>query len=193
MKTPLTEEIRAAGKARLDELDLRDITTLTQFAKYKLVAVGLPASFGEDLAAQALAYCVRGLESDQAQSRRPRLANLEKKQTLLVWLRGVIASLVDSMSSQRHYRAEHLTWDEALGVEQTDPTPAQAAEVSDLQRALFLRLRARSPPMHQSTIDAWERVFVATAYVPDVNGRRKYVHMVRKLAREVVRELGGIR
>jgi hypothetical protein len=178
MITPLTEEIRAAGKARLDELDGRDITTLTQFAEFKLVAVGLPASFGEDLAAQSL---------------RPRLEDLENKQSLLNWLRGVIASLVESMSSQRQYRAEHLAWDEALGVEQTEPTPAQAAEASDLQRALFLRLRERSPQMHQSTIDAWEQVFTATAYVPDVNGRRKYVHMVRKLAREVVTELGGIR
>jgi hypothetical protein len=193
MKTLLTEEIRAAGKARLDELDGRDITTLTQFAEYKLVVVGLPASFGEDLAAQALAFCVRGLESDQAQSRRPHLENLESKQSLLAWLRGVIASLVESMSSQRQYRAEHLAWDEALGVEQTEPTPAQAAEVSDLQRALFARLRERSPQMHQSTIDAWDQVFTGTAYVPDVNGRRKYVHIVRKLAREVVTELGGIR
>lgn len=191
--TTLTEEIHAAGKARLDELDGQDITTLTRFAEYKLVVIGLPVSFGEDLAAQALAFCVRGLESDQAESRRPRLEDLESKQTLLAWLRGVIASLVESMSSQRQYRAEHLTWDEALGVEQTEPTPAQAAELSDLQQALFVQLRERSPRMHQPTIDAWEQVFASTAYVPDVNGRRKYVHMVRKLAREVVSELGGIR
>ena len=195
MNPPSNGEVRAGCEARLSELEQTDIANLTQFAEYRLANAGLPPSAGEDVTQCALLAMLRGLESDQG-GRLPRLENTQTKEAFLNWLRGAICSIIEAMGRKKQFRNPHAAWDDNVGTGNSDhrmPSPSEQAEVHDLAIQLFDRLRERTPKRLHPTIAAWEHVFDQSDRIPDVKGRRKYVHQIRYLARDIVSELGGVR
>ena len=193
MKTPFSVECRARCEVRLSELSPADIAKLTEFAKRSLAAKGLDPSAGDDVTQRALAAILQGLESDQG-GRMPRLVNLENKGTFLNFLRGGVSSITYSMWRSPKSRTEDEPWQDGVSVanDKLALTPAKNAELRDLRDQLFLRLRARAPRCLMPTIDAWEQVFTESDRIPSP-GHRIYVVEVKRLAQEIITELGGIR
>jgi hypothetical protein len=193
MKTPFSVECRARCEVRLSELSPADIANLTEFAERSLKAKGLNPSAGEDVTQRALVAILRGLESDQG-GRMPRLVNLENKETFLNFVRGAVSSIAYAMGRSPQSRTDYEPWQDSLAVVNAeDPlTPAKDAELSDLRDQLFLRLRARAPRCLTRTIDAWEPVFTESDRIPSP-GHRVHVVEVKRLAQEIITELGGIR
>jgi hypothetical protein len=194
MNPPSNGDLRAGCEVRLNELEQSDIADLTHFAECRLASLGLPPSAGEDVTQRALLAILRGLESDQG-GRMPRRENIEHKEAFLNWLRGAISSIIEAMGRKREFRNPHAEWDDNDGRSNIalDKTPSSQAELNDLATQLFDRLRQRTPKRLHPTIAAWEHVFDQSDRIPDVKGRRKYVHQIRYLARDIVSELGGIR
>ncbi len=193
MKTPLSLESRALCEVRLSELTHRDITNLTEFAEHRLAANGLTPLAAEDVTQQGLAAILRGLESDQG-GRVPRLVDLQDKNTFLNYVRGAISSVSEAMGRKHKLRNEYRPWRDNLAAEPDASmrTPAENAELSDLQDQLFPRLRAQAPKRLTRTINAWEPVFKESDRIP-ARGHRKYVREVKDLAQQIVTELGGVR
>jgi hypothetical protein len=188
MKTPLSQELRAAGRARLGELKATHITSLTGFAERRLASMGLPLSAGEDVTQRALLAVLKGLETDQG-SRRPHLEDLQDIDTFQNFLRSVISSLIEGMSRQTEFRKKE-TWDENTAAAHVGSTGSSwaPAELNDFQRELFARLRARAPQRLQPTIDLWQKAAFDADRVPALTNQ-KYAHEVRLLARKILAEL----
>jgi len=192
MKTPLSLECSARCKVRLSELSQADITNLTEFAEHRLAAQGVNPSAGEDVTQRALTAILQGLESDQG-GRTPRLVDLENKSTFLNYVRGAISSISEAVARTHKRRINYRPLDKAASTrDEAMRTPAENAEMSDLQEQLFPRLRAQAPRRLRRTIDAWESVFKESDRIP-APGHRKYVGEVKGLAQEIISELGGIR
>jgi hypothetical protein len=193
MNNPLPTEYHAGCEARLNELLQSDITNLTEFAERTLAGQGLNPAAGEDVTQRSLALILQGLESDQ-NGRVPRLMDTENKDAFLNYLRGVISSVIEAMGRKREFRIEHKQWrDEVdLSDDRTNLTPAQIAEWNDLRDQLFQRLRERAPRSLTGIVNAWEPVFVESDRIP-AHGHPRNVGKVKKLAKKIVTELGGIR
>ena len=192
MKAPTSPEFHVRWEARLAELTRADLTTLAEFAEYRLASQGLDPSAGEDVSQRALLTILRGLESDRG-GRVPRPVDIETKEAFFAFVRGAISSVVEAMGRKRQFRVEHEPWEDEMAVsEEPIATPASNAEITDLSKQFFPRLRARAPRRLMRTIDAWESVFNQSDRIP-ARGHRRYVREVRELAQEVLSELGGIR
>ncbi len=193
MKTPFRVECRARCEVRLNELSPADITNLTEFAERRLAAKGLNPSAGEDVTQRALVAILQGLESDRG-GRKPRLVDLDNKDSFLNFVRGAISSVVEAMGRKWQFRSDHVPWEDGIARtgEATALSPSRIAELSDLRDQLFPRLRARAPRRLMRTIDAWEEVFTESDRIP-APVHRRYVTEVKGLAQEVITELGGIR
>jgi hypothetical protein len=191
MKSPYEPELVVLCEARLQELTGADIADLTEFAECRLVMHGAPPAMGEDVTQRAFQQVLQGLETDQG-GRRPRLVDLTNKPAFLNYLRGVISSLVNWMTSKSGFAAGCALRDDDLA-ESCDDGGASAkdAELNDLRDQLFPRLRARAPKRLLATLDAWEPVFTQSDRIP-APGQRSYVREVRDLAKEVLAEIGGL-
>lgn len=187
MSTPSSQELVALCEARLGEITADDSAALTQFAECRLVEVGVPSQYGEDIAQRAFQAVLRGLETDQG-GRKPRLVDIQNKPAFMNYMRGIINSLVYAFIQKRGFTAA------GPGVDvPADPgthSPAQQAELKDLSAQLFPRLRARAPQRLLRTIDAWESVFLESDRIP-APGHRRYVREIRNLAQQVLSELEG--
>jgi hypothetical protein len=192
MSTLLSPQMVALCRSRLAEITEADTNALTQFAECRLVAVGAPPSCGEDVTQRAFAALLMGLETDQG-GRRPRLVDINDKPAFLNYMRGIISSLVYSMTRTTWFRVEaQIAGRESDLPDLDQQTPAQHAELRDLGEKLFPRLRARAPKRLLPTIEAWKAVFLESDRIP-VQGQRKYAHEIRILARKIVTEIGGVR
>ncbi|HZR17853.1 MAG TPA: hypothetical protein VFE51_11045 [Verrucomicrobiae bacterium] len=190
MSTPISPDISAACEIRLGEITAADSTALTEFAECRLAKVGISTSYGEDVTQRAFQAVLKGLETDQG-GRKPRLVDISDKPAFLNYMRGAISSLVYAMTQKQGFRAEPFN-DNVADPDAIHQSPAEQAQVSDLGQQMFPRLRARAPRRLLRTIDAWEPVFAESDRIP-ARGHRKYVGEVRKLAQDVLRELGGLR
>jgi hypothetical protein len=174
----------------LSELSHADITNLTEFAEHRLAAQGVNPSAGDDVTQRALAAILKGLESDQG-GRVPRLVDLEDKSTFLNYVRGAISSISEAVGRKQKVSNKYRPLDEAASShDEAMRTPAENAEISDLQDQLFPRLRTKAPRRLKRTIDAWESVFKESDRIP-APGPLKYVGEVKGLARQIITELGG--
>ena len=191
MSTPFGPELARLCKARLGEITDADIAALTEFAERRLVEIGVPPSCGEDVTQRALYAVLPGLEKDQG-GRKPRLVDVNDKTAFLNYLRGIVSSLLYSMTRTRGFRITQQ-WDDSVpSPDAGRPSPTNEAALRDLSEQLFRRLRARAPRRLLPTINAWEAVFLSSDRIP-ARGHRKYVREVKKLAQEVLSELGGLR
>ena len=191
MNQSFNRELAALCHIRLAEITDADSAALTQFAKCRLMAVGIASSYGEDVAQRAFQAVLEGLEI-RRHGRRPRLLDIESKAAFQNYMRGVISSTIGVMMRKRGFRSEHLQWDD--NIHPRAPGGRASAcelEMRDLREQLFIRLRARAPRRLLRTIDAWESVFLYSDRIP-ARGHRIYVSEVRNLAKEVIRELGGL-
>lgn len=191
MKDPLSPEVKAACETRLAEITDADAGALTEFAECRLVALGAPPSYGEDIMQRAFHAVLMGLETDQP-GRRPRLSDVADKPSFLNYMRGVISSLVYALTRKSSFRQEVGEWDDnSLPPGETASTSTMALEMRDLRAELFPRLRARAPSRLLATIDAWEGEFLHSDRIP-ARGHRKHVGEVKELARDVLSELGDV-
>ena len=191
MKSPYEKELMVLCEARLREITGADCAELTEFAECRLVIHGAPPAMGEDVTQRAFQQVLQGLETDQG-GRRPRLVDLGNKSSFLNYLRGVISSLVNWMTSKNGFGAACALREDDLAESNDDGgASAKVAELNDLRDQLFPRLRARAPKRLFPTIDAWESVFAHTDRIP-APGQRSYVREIRTLAKEVLSEIGGL-
>jgi len=201
MNPPLTPEAKQSCEARLNEIGKAEISALTAFAEIRLMRLNRSSCEGEDLVQSAILAVVRGLESDQV-GRRPRPEDIVDKDAFVLYLQGVILSLLQCMTKSREIKAyhkhhqildEHGADENERGVILASPTQdvAAQAEWDDLQEVLFSRLRQRAPSRLHRTIDAWDQVFQDSDRIP-ADTFRKYVVELRGLAREVLQEIGGV-
>jgi hypothetical protein len=94
------------------------------------------------------------------------------------------------MTRTRGFRTTQQ-WDDSGPLPEAGrPSPSNEAALWDLGE-LFRRLRARAPRRLLPTINAWEAVFLSSDRIP-AWGYHKYVREVKKLAQEVLSELGGL-
>jgi hypothetical protein len=192
MKSPYSPELSGLCETRLDEITKADSANLTEFAECRLVALGVSPSHGEDMSQRAFQQVLQGLETDQG-GRRPCLEDLVDKPAFLNYLRGVISSLIYGMTSKCGFRTTHKAWeDEMLTPSGGGPSPAKEAELNDIRDQLFRGLRAHAPRRWLRSINEWEPVFVYSDRIPS-RGHRKYAREIKRRARKVLSDLGGIR
>ena len=103
MSTPFGLELVRLCKVRLGEITDADIAALTEFAERRLVEIGASSSCGEDVTQRALHAVLHGLEKDQG-GRKPRLVDVNDKTAFLNYLRGIVSSLLYSMTRTRGFR-----------------------------------------------------------------------------------------
>src|SRR5208282_6545428 len=94
MNSPLTTQ---QCETRLNELSKDDILELTKFAQFRLLGLGRAADGGQDLAQAALLAVVEGLETDK-HGRHPRPEAVADKQSFIIYLKGVIKSLLHNQT-----------------------------------------------------------------------------------------------
>ncbi len=182
----------ALCETRLAEITEADIKALTQFAEVRLVANGAPPSYGEDVTQRAFEVVLRGLNTDRG-GRRPRPVDISDKLSFLNYMRGVIASGVYRLIRGRGLQIEPDPSDcDSASADLAAQSPAELAELKDLEAELFPRLRARAPHGLMPTIEAWQSVFLESDRIPRLP-RRSYIREVRELTKEVLIEIGGIR
>jgi hypothetical protein len=191
MSTSYGPELARLCKARLGEITDADIAALSEFAERRLVELGVPPSCGEDVTQRALHAVLYGMEKDRG-GRKPRLVDVNDKTAFLNYLRGIVSSLLYSMTRTRGFRTTQQWDDSGPSPDAGRPSPANEAGLRDLGEQLFRRLRARAPRRLFPTINAWEAVFLSSDRIP-ARGHRKYVREVKKLAQEVLLELDGLR
>ena len=112
----------------------------------------------------------------------PRPVDLESKGAFLNFIRGAISSISEAMGRKQKLRTEYRPWKDDLASppDQSMRTPAENAELSDLQSQLFPLLRSQAPRRLKRTIDAWEAVFHESYRIP-ARGHRRYVSEVKAL------------
>ena len=190
MSNPVNPEIKTLCENRLNEITPTDTADLAEFAECRLVALGVPPSWGQDVTQKAFQLVLQGLETEQI-GRRPCLEDLKDRLSFLNFLRGIISSLAHAMTVKSWFKAEQMLDDGAPIPDEAGRSPAQRAEFSDLRDQLFIRLRKRAQPCLRSTIDAWESVFDESDRIPTPVSR-KNGHEVRSLAKKILTELDGI-
>jgi len=191
MNPSFSSEYKALCGARLGEITEADCASLTEFAECRLATVGAPPAWGEDVTQRAFQNILIGMETDQG-GRKPRLMDLNDKPAFLNYMRGVISSLVYSMTRKRRFHVGNEQWDDNIASgEVRGASPANQVALRDFGEQLFPRLRSRAPRRLLPTIAAWEAVFLESDRIP-ARGHRKYVREVRDLAQTVLEELGGL-
>jgi hypothetical protein len=183
-------ELVVICNARLAEITADDSAALRQFAECRLVQLGAPPAFGEDVTQRAFQAVLMGLAGNDA-GRKPRMVDVTNKPAFMNYMRGIISSLLYALTHKKEYRTVHQVWSDNTPIS-GQWSPANQAELSDLREQLFPRLRARAPRRLIPTINAWESVFLHSDRIP-APGQRKYVHEVRKLAQRVLVEIGVMR
>lgn len=187
---PSTRETRLSCERLLAELTLEDIHNLRCFAESRLLHLGLSAGLAEDVVGKALAAVVSGAETGRG-GRKPRPEDVANKAAFLNYLRGVISSVAEAGTRRQRYTTVPL---DTPGKEKPAlagrPAPETDVEVRDYAFELFSRLRTRAPSHLQPTLAEWEATFVWADRVPTIRSRR-HAYELRKLAREVVAEIGG--
>ena len=195
MKAPLDPEFRAKCEARLNELGDPELLQLREFTSRRLLRIGLSESGSEDLVQSAILAVLLGLENNGL-GRRPKLENVETKDSFAKYLHGIIWSLTDTRlttvtSPQRHEPLEGAGLGEREGgVVVAAPDTTDVAGLRDFKEQFFLRLRPLAPARLQPTIDAWERDFYDCERIP-VLKFRKYAVELRPIAARVFAELAG--
>lgn len=171
---------------RVGELSETHFNHLVRFAGRRLGRLGRRGGEAADLVQAALLSVLEGV-GDPGRGRRPRPEDLADPATFLNYLRGVIASKAEAWTRQPN--PEFLELQAALHIPSAAPPPDGLADWSDFKREFFRRLRQRSPARLQSTVAAWESVFLEADRIPAANGNRKHAHQVRLLARQMLRQM----
>jgi hypothetical protein len=163
--------------------------------------LGRSSGDGEDIVQFALGAVVQGLESDQL-GRRPRPKDVGDKESFFLYLEGIIVSRIQCETKSRRIKAYHRhspiaeerdpdDRDQGMVVASPTRTASEQAALDDLQQELFMRLRERAPQRLRPTLDEWEKVFQESDEIPTPTFRKSRVQL-RSLAREVLKEIGGI-
>jgi hypothetical protein len=174
-----------------------ELEDLRNYAELRLTRLFLPPTLGEEIVQRAFLRVLQGLESGR-EGRRPRPQDLLTPATFKKYMHSVIYSLIEAVARSHEVRLVHVPIAEAgLGecsggviIASTSST-VDEVHLQDLKRALFERLRERTPRYLQTTIEAWEQVFLSSDRIPSP-GPRRYATEVREVAAKIVRELGGI-
>jgi len=192
MKSQYSPELSRLCEIRLNEITKADYASLEEFAECRFVTLRVSPSYAEEVTQGAFQQVLQGLETDQG-GRKPRLEDLFSKPAFLNYLRGVITSIIYGMVTKCGFRMAHKAWhDEILTPGGGGVSPAKDAELNDLRDQLFRRLRAHAPRRWLRSIDEWESVFAYCDRIPS-KGHRKYAGEIKRQARKVISDLGGIR
>jgi DNA-directed RNA polymerase specialized sigma24 family protein len=200
MKNRLTPEQASQIQQRLSSLAENDCTKLRQFAERRLARLGASTSLAEDVVQRAFQTVLIGLESAD-EGRRPAPKDVATPENFEKYMFSVIASVCDAMLRKREFQCIHLPIREERedlgeherGVAIASPESVRVqAHVADLKQTLFPLLRSRAHWTLIPTIAAWEDVFEHSDRIPAAGRHRKYVGEVRKLAAEIVNDLGGL-
>jgi hypothetical protein len=173
-------EILTRAEQLMSEISKENLAGLTDFARKRLVMVGLPYHLDEDIAQTAICDVLNG-------SRHPRAQDVQSIESFENYLRGIINSIVNKMRRKLTFEAQQ---------EPNIPEPSSIASPdfeaiqADLKSKLFPLLKQRMAPRHMPTIEAWEAVFEYTDRIPVIKGRRKYVAEIREVAQQIVQEMG---
>jgi hypothetical protein len=175
-----------------------ELADLRDYAELRLTRMYLPPTLGEDIVQRAFLCVLQGLESGK-DGRRPRPDEVANSESFKKYLHRVIYSLIEAVGRCHEIRLVHVPVAEAgLGecsggaIIASSNSTVDEVHLQDLKRMLFERLRERTPRYLQTTIEAWERVFLSSDRIP-TPGPRRYGTEVRLAAAKIVRELGGIR
>jgi len=182
-------ETRLCCEQHLAGITNEDLHTLGLFAESRLLSLGLSASLAEDMVGKALAAVVSGTEPARG-GRKPRPEDVANKEAFLNYLRGAISSVVEAGTRRQRYISVSLNEPGKTEPALTSRTaPETDVEIRDYAFELFSRLRTRAPSHLQPTLEEWEATFAWADRVPS-SSSRKHAYELRKLAREVVAEIG---
>lgn len=200
MKTPSSRRERH-GKISsltiryLEELTLEDIKSLGAFADHRLGSLPRSQLSAEDVVQKTLLAILLGTTHSQV-GRRPKFRHLQTKATFLHYVRSAINSVIEAFGRSQELRHKHkpiqteTDWEEShASPVLTSTVEADAdAQMVDLKRELFRRLRKNASRELLPVIDEWERTFFWAIHVP-CRRKREYVRRVRKLAMGILKEL----
>lgn len=188
-----TRETSSNGRERslelLQSLTQQEWTALAVFARCRLLRIGLNPSQAEDMVQDAVLAILKGARS-ASEGRHPRDADLAGRGTFLDYLRGVIASLVES--ARRNGWGGHFTDDFEEITRGTQSLPDEEVmrlEFRDLHRQFFTNLGGQSPPRLCGLIDAWREQGEDCDQIPLLGRHRRCRAELRKLARNVLKRL----
>ena len=184
---------------RLEQLTRSDRASLVAYAQRRLSRVGLDPDLAEDMTQDAFQAILLGLET-QVSGRHPRTMDVESRESFIDYLGGVVNSLVAYERGKRRYRFEH----EPIGLPKPDEDDdaqlrfeIQSADQvereagwNDLQAAFFARLKPRAFQQLQPILADWETEWRGASKIPVPIPQRRFRRTVRRLAKEVLEELG---
>jgi hypothetical protein len=183
---------------RMENLTNEDLVGLAAYAKRRLLRVGMDGCLAEDIAQDALQAILVGLGTP-TDGRHPRSIDVASHSAFIDYIGGVINSLVSYERAKRIYQFLH----EPIRTEsdqEEDLAPAMelrssvsvASEVSwnDFQHTFFTRLRPRAALAIQPILIDWQEVWQWSSQIPVPIPQRRLRRDVKRLAKEVLNELG---
>jgi hypothetical protein len=189
-----TDRTRERLHTSLAALTREDLGSLAAFAGRRLTQVGLPAHLGEDLAQRAILRVVIGDQS-RHRGRHPRISDLAEPQAFVMYLKGVVSSLVETQRAALENRFSHTECHdgEVLGVPggylQSAVSVENEVGFRDLTTELIRRLHLRAPPRLHQIICLWWEQECDCDHIPLNGHHRRLRSELRALAAGVVMEL----
>ena len=180
--------VASVKQQRVDSITPEMLRRLTDFAFCKLLKVGLPTFFAEDMPQIA----VHSVLNDD---RNPRTKDLVTDEAFENYLRGIISSKIEAMTHRTKYQPlpEIETQELQQDSDITQDNPASNVAEAELKSILFRQLRKWASPRHIPTITEWEKVYDYSDRIPAINGHRKYVFEIRQQARKILQQLGLVK
>ena len=180
---------REACLELMQSITQQEWSALTVFARCRLLRIGLNPSEAEDMVQDAVLAVLKGTRS-ASEGRHPRDADLADQGTFLDYLRGVIASLVES--ARRNGWGGHIC--DALGeisrgTQSLSDEEMTRLEFRDLHRQLFTTLGGQAPRRLCGLIDAWRDQGEDCDKIPLLGQHRRCRAELRRMAGQVLKRL----
>jgi hypothetical protein len=183
VKLPLAGDTQKLCQARIDAITEAEYRSLWRFADDRLTCIGLPPTDALDMVNQAIYLVEQGMLNGDG--RKPTRKDVVSEKAFHDYMTGTINSLINAESRKRKHRGT-LTDAEWENLQGKSELACEQACRNDIKAQLFVKLRQEAAPHLHPTIDAYEQIFDHCDRIPTVNGKRKYAHEVRRMARKIV-------
>lgn len=183
---------------QMESLTPEDLASLAAYAHRRLQRIGMDGSLAEDIAQDALQAIMVGLYTP-IDGRHPRPCDVASHGAFVEYLGGVVNSMVAYERSKRIHQFTHepLVTDPGHDEHKSHFAELRSDESvvadvcwNDLQDVFFARIRPRAVFPIQPILIDWERVWQWSSQIPVPIPQRRFRRHVKRLAQEVLGELG---
>lgn len=180
----------------VNSLSSDELVALRRYCGYRLARAGLNTQSAEDLVQDCMLAVLTGTECATL-GRHPLNQHIESKSAFILYLKGVLNSLVEARRRRQEHSYAHvamhegdLTGDNFHELQIVGPVrPENDVFLRDFFREFFQVLRRKAPKHLQPLVEAWEPQCLTAERIPLANGWRRHRSELRGLSRAVLAEL----